>query len=445
MGTLIFNTQIRKQAPPPPPAQSNPAEVLPPEQGDALTLTMKLTVAFKPLLGGQAQAAINQLQASVKTEPDQVRLAIVAAELAGAKEAIARLDAVNATGELATDVEILKRAYGSTGRLTDPDDEKRMVDHHGWFGRLAGSHGLPETDPRREAVFAFVVPLMLAFLLIGVVLFVAIVGGIAAFITMLIKLSHGRLRRAFIPPAPGGSVYLEAFPFFVTGFLALSLGFEAYANFSGSKSPNLAVAQLATQWVLALFPLYPVVFRGVPFAQWRRDIGLHTGAGFWREVGAGLLGYFAGLPLLAAAMLFSFGAMAARYYIEKMLTGTEAGPPHNPIADVLAQGSPAVIIALFVLATCWAPLVEEMVLRGCLFRHLRSRFRLIGAAVISALFFGLMHGYNILLLMPVITIGFVFALMREWRGSIIPSITAHFLHNATVMTMVLLVLHALKE
>jgi membrane protease YdiL (CAAX protease family) len=56
-----------------------------------------------------------------------------------------------------------------------------------------------------------------------------------------------------------------------------------------------------------------------------------------------------------------------------------------------------------------------------------------------------MHGYNILLLGPVICLGFVFALMREWRGSLIGSMTAHFLHNATALALVLLALSALKD
>jgi hypothetical protein len=34
--------------------------------------------------------------------------------------------------------------------------------------------------------------------------------------------------------------------------------------------------------------------------------------------------------------------------------------------------------------------------------------------------------------------------MREWRGSLIPSMTAHFLHNATVLSLAILALSAVK-
>jgi membrane protease YdiL (CAAX protease family) len=39
----------------------------------------------------------------------------------------------------------------------------------------------------------------------------------------------------------------------------------------------------------------------------------------------------------------------------------------------------------------------------------------------------------------VIGLGFGFALVREWRGSLIPSMTAHCIHNAVTITAVLLV------
>jgi membrane protease YdiL (CAAX protease family) len=40
-------------------------------------------------------------------------------------------------------------------------------------------------------------------------------------------------------------------------------------------------------------------------------------------------------------------------------------------------------------------------------------------------------------------LGFGFALMREWRGSLIAPIVAHFMHNATVFTILLLLFSVL--
>jgi membrane protease YdiL (CAAX protease family) len=92
----------------------------------------------------------------------------------------------------------------------------------------------------------------------------------------------------------------------------------------------------------------------------------------------------------------------------------------------------------------WAPLTEEAIFRGALYRHLRGRAGTAVCTIATALVFGLMHGYALPLLIPIITLGVIFALMREWRGSLVASITAHFLHNATVLTFGILMFQAMK-
>ncbi len=125
----------------------------------------------------------------------------------------------------------------------------------------------------------------------------------------------------------------------------------------------------------------------------------------------------------------------------KSTWGDEAtGPATNPIFEEILSSNPLNLILLFALATIWAPFVEEMIFRGAFFRHLRSRSGLLVAAIISAIVFGGMHGYELVLLGPVISLGVVFALMREWRGSIIPSITAHMMHNGTILTIAIIMI-----
>jgi membrane protease YdiL (CAAX protease family) len=94
------------------------------------------------------------------------------------------------------------------------------------------------------------------------------------------------------------------------------------------------------------------------------------------------------------------------------------------------------LITFFFMATMWAPLVEELTFRGAFFRHLRSGVGPLLAALISAIVFGLIHPVPLLLTIPLMTLGFAFALMREWRGSIVAPMTAHWLHNTTVLTLI---------
>ena len=48
-----------------------------------------------------------------------------------------------------------------------------------------------------------------------------------------------------------------------------------------------------------------------------------------------------------------------------------------------------------------------------------------------------MHGYELVLLGPVIALGFTFAFMREWRGSLGGAIVIHVLHNASVLALLI--------
>ena len=91
------------------------------------------------------------------------------------------------------------------------------------------------------------------------------------------------------------------------------------------------------------------------------------------------------------------------------------------------------------------PPVEETIFRGALYRHLRGRVGVLGAAALSAVVFGLLHSYEVFALLPVVTIGFAFALIREWRGSIVGTVTAHAFHNGTVLTLVITLFWMLGE
>jgi membrane protease YdiL (CAAX protease family) len=148
-------------------------------------------------------------------------------------------------------------------------------------------------------------------------------------------------------------------------------------------------------------------------------------------------GYLSGLPLLIGAMIVSIVLFFIWSAAKAAASGGGAGgppaPPENPVAELVGGAGTLQLVLLFLLATVWAPLVEETVFRGALFRHLRSRLPLMLAAPVSAVFFGIMHNYPVFLLLPVMTLGFTFALMREWRDSLIGPMVAHSLHNATIL------------
>lgn len=337
--------------------------------------------------------------------------------------------------DITPDIAPLKLIY--SGRAAELTAEQRtaLVDRHNWWGRLALSRGLPDTDPERQSLLSGGGRILAAGVFFLIAAGFAIVGGLAACVTMIVMLATGTIRRRFVPPAPGGSVYLEVLPVFVLAFLGVKVVNELWLK-------NNIGASLAVQWVLVLVPFWPLL-RGVSFAEHRRLIGWHCGRGFFREIGAGIFAYFAGLPLLFLAAVMTFILMAIKIAVLKQL-GKHAAPPENHVLDAFLKVDGWTLVLLVALATAWAPIVEEAVFRGSFFRHLRGRLNVFLCAAISAFVFGSMHGYDFLMLGPVMALGFTFAFMREWRGSLIAPMTAHALHNGTITILLALVLSAVR-
>lgn len=80
----------------------------------------------------------------------------------------------------------------------------------------------------------------------------------------------------------------------------------------------------------------------------------------------------------------------------------------------------------------FAPVFEELVFRGLWFAILRRKFRFFPAAFISALIFGLAHGYGLIGLVSVCWSGVLWAWIYEKTGSLVPGILAHAINNLLV-------------
>jgi membrane protease YdiL (CAAX protease family) len=141
---------------------------------------------------------------------------------------------------------------------------------------------------------------------------------------------------------------------------------------------------------------------------------------------AGVGGYVGGLPLLVAAILVT--AMLNR------ITHTQ---PEHPIQFEVGKGW-WTTLQVYLLACVWAPVVEETMFRGALFHHLRQRWRWLAAAPLVAFLFAAVHpqGWTTIPVLGALAVSF--AAIREWRGSIIGCMTAHFLQNFTVATFLVL-------
>lgn len=340
---------------------------------------------------------------------------------------------------LDADAATLRMIY--SGRKTDLTPEQRdlLIKHHGKLGEIALTFKDPDTGPRAK-LMAGGERLLFLLVFAGLGGIFVLIAGFVLCPLAIIMFATGRWRTRFIPPAPGGSVFLETFAVFLLAFLCLKLATDLLIS-AYPLGPNRhwpMYVSLAAQWLLVPAIFWPRL-RGMSASAWSSAAGLHAGRGVAREIFAGIVGYLAGIPLL----LLAIGVTAVLVILRQALN-QDAPPPNNPIKDFLEQADMTEQLLLALAAVAWAPLVEETIFRGGIYRHLRSRLHWIVAAVFSALIFGLMHGYDPILLLPVITLGFNFALMREWRGSIISCMTAHALHNGAIMLIALVALNALK-
>lgn len=442
IGGVVYLNQFTPKAP----RSAAQGTISAPVDADLFTLYAKVVTkiaaaGYTPDKASR-ESLISNVDASAQTPVERLRAALIAADIGGSEAGSQRLALLEGDTKLQDDVRaqipLFRRVVsGETPTLT-AEEREQLVKDHGWFGKLALTRGKPATDPERE-------PLVRGgwkFLALGaavlILALIVVLGGLSCFVAMIVLLATGRIRPAFDPPVPGGSVYLEMIPVFAGAFLAIKIGLPALTGVltGGGSTPQWAIlAMLLVQWSLVVIVFWPRI-RGVPWSRARQDLGWHSGRGIGREMMAGLFGYFAALPLLLGAM-----AVTALYVIARQAAQKAAGetptPPDNPIIDVISNSSTLELCILFTLTTLWAPIVEETLFRGGLYRHLRGRVALPVAVIVSAFAFGVMHGYEFFTLLPVMTLGLTFALLREWRGSLVGPMFVHGLHNATIMALVL--------
>jgi membrane protease YdiL (CAAX protease family) len=104
-------------------------------------------------------------------------------------------------------------------------------------------------------------------------------------------------------------------------------------------------------------------------------------------------------------------------------------PEQEDIAE--SFGPLPVQILLIVFA---AAIAEEICFRGMLFGGLRERLPRWAAALIAGTVFGLLHAFTgITAVPPLIALGFVFCLLYEKTGSIVPGMMLHALNNSVAL------------
>jgi membrane protease YdiL (CAAX protease family) len=224
-------------------------------------------------------------------------------------------------------------------------------------------------------------------------------------------------------------------------FLALSVGAAAVPA-EGNRLLISGVAMLGSLAALG----WPVL-RGIPWSQVRREIGWTAGRMPLLEPVLGAASYVMALPLLVIGLLITLGLMM----FAKLLVGggtpdalEPTNMPQHPIVEHLAGPNWGLRLQVLFVASFVAPVVEETVFRGVLYRHLRdatARWR-VGASVVFAglvnsFVFAVIHPQGLFAVPALMSLALAFSLAREWRGTLIPAMVAHGINNGVLLLTVI--------
>lgn len=95
-----------------------------------------------------------------------------------------------------------------------------------------------------------------------------------------------------------------------------------------------------------------------------------------------------------------------------------------------------IMLLLIVLTIALAPLSEEVLFRGCLYRFLKAKTSVVPALLISGVGFSLLH-QNMLGFVPLLLLGVVLAYSYELSGNIKVPILLHGIFNLNTVIIIL--------
>lgn len=371
----------------------------------------------------------------------RLRAAVLVGDLAGpqaAREALAALEDDRQAGKVearAVSVraaELLDRLYAEyeldffdpAGAL-DEAERQTLRSGLGWFGELALAPEDGDEADRAAAMrpalwAAYAVFALTAGMIVGPVL------GLAVIALVFVQALRGKLS-GLSTGATRGGVYVETFALYALIYLGLG-----YLMTLTDLGRSQMLGSLGAMF-LSLAALAWPVLRGVPWRRVREDVGLSFAA---RPVWGTALGpatYLAALPMLAASVLLMFLLMK----LMKMDSSQPGSGPSHPIVAVAVKKDWWLWAQVFLVAVVGAPVVEEIMFRGVLYRHVREltggwmwkALSVAASVAVTGFVFAVIHPQGWLGVPVLMSLATAFAVSREAQHSLWPPVLAHGLNN----------------
>lgn len=311
-----------------------------------------------------------------------------------------------------------------------------------WIGELALYPADSPHELERKAVVSQAFGLTIGAVLAMMFGLLCGFAGFVISIVFLVMLFSGKLKSNFENHATDHNIYIETFAIWISLFFGSSMGLQ----FSGVENPTVLMLLQPVIFFGSLLALGWPVLRGVSFTQVRRDIGW-TFQNPFKEISAGVGAYLALLPFLLPGLIMIVIIMTVFAGTSESHEFARQSAPGHPIQEDIMSGDFATICFVF-LATCVAaPVVEETMFRGVLYRHLRDLtltwrtwLSVVFSAVLNGLIFAAIHpqGMVAIPVLATLAIGFTFA--RQWRESLLAPMTMHAIHNFLITCVSVLIL-----
>lgn len=343
----------------------------------------------------------------------------------------------DAMGELLTEYD--------SGQFSDSvvsEDSKNLIKERlGFPGEL---FLLPEgTDQQaaRKGLLSGAATSVFSVFIFGAIGLLAGVVGLGCCIGFPIMIYQNKLTSYFFSSPTNHNIYIQTFAIWLVAFFSSSilLGFLELDAMTGMMiQPVIFFGSLSCL-------LYPLL-RGVTFRQLRYDIGWTLDRPVGDSFFAGV-SYMATLPCLIPGIIcIAIVTAIVSQFTELHEFARQTGPGH-PIQEYLANGDWLMITIVILTACIAAPIVEETMFRGVLYRHLRdwsqhwARWTSVAfSAILNGFVFAAIHPQGIATIPVLMTLAICFSLVREWRNSLLTPMLMHGVHNTLVTCISLLLL-----